>query len=134
MPCPLVLKNVYLFGKQSYQTGPIMEVTFETKKLEQICVSQDKLRAEFGPRMSQVIMRRLLDLAAADNLEVMRLLPGRCHELTENLKGMLALDLVHPDRLVFKPGHHPRPQLAAGGLDWGNVTHVIIIGIGNDHG
>ena len=64
-----------------------MEVTFETKKLEQICVSQDKLRAEFGPRMSQVIMRRLLDLAAADNLEVMRLLPGRCHELTENLKG-----------------------------------------------
>ena len=111
-----------------------MEVTFDTKKLAKICNSEGKLRAEFGPRMAQVIMRRLLDLAAADNLEVMRMLPGRCHELTENLKGMLALDLVHPDRLVFTPGHHPRPQMAAGGLDWGNVTRVMITGIGNYHG
>lgn len=111
-----------------------MEVTFDTNKLAKTCGSESKLRGEFGPRMAEVIMQRLADLAAADNLEVMKMLPGKCHELTVDLKGMLALHLVQPYRLVFKPNHHPRPQLAAGGLDWGNVTRVMIIGIGNYHG
>lgn len=111
-----------------------MEVTFATNKLAKLCNSASKLRGEFGPVMAKVIMQRLLDLAAADNLEVMRHLPGHCHYLTQDLKGSLALHLVQPDRLVFEPNHHPRPQMASGGLDWGNVTRVVITGIGNYHG
>ena len=53
-----------------------MEVTFATQKLMKLCNSAKKLNAEYGDRMAAVIMRRLLDLAAAENLEVMKRLPG----------------------------------------------------------
>jgi len=110
-----------------------MEVTFSNRKLQDLCNSHKRLRAEYGDRMARVIERRLLDLQAAANLEEMRLLPGRCHELTRDLKGWLALDLVHPKRLCFEPDHKPLPQRADGSLDWGNVTRVKIVGIGDYH-
>lgn len=103
-----------------------MEVTFANAKIQKLCNSEKKLRGKYGPQASAIIMRRLLDLAAAGNLEEMRILPGRCHELTGDLKGSLALDLKHPLRLIFEPNHDPRPQLAGGGLDWENVTRVTI--------
>ena len=83
--------------------------------------------------MAQLIQERLASLRAAETLEVMRTLPGRCHELTSDLKGYLALDLVHPDRLVFKPLDDPLPQLKGGGLDWGGVRSVEIWRIGDYH-
>ena len=110
-----------------------MEVTFANQRLMKLCNAVEKLRGKYGDRQAAVIMRRLADLSAAENLEVMRLLPGRCHELTANLKGHLALDLVHPDRLVFRPNHEERPKLESGALDWGNVTRVLIVDIGDYH-
>jgi plasmid maintenance system killer protein len=110
-----------------------MDVTFSSTKLGKVCNSGKTLRGTYGPRMADVVQRRLSDLAAAANLEEMKLLPGRCHELTENLKGRLAIDLVHPYRLVFEPNHSPRPQLASGGLDWGNVTRVTVVAIIDYH-
>jgi len=46
---------------------------------------------------------------------------------------MLAVYLVHPDRLVFSPDHDPRPELPDGGLDWQKVTKIVIEGIGDYH-
>jgi len=110
-----------------------MDVTFATAKLQKLCNSQGKLRGEYGPRMADVIQRRLADLAAVDTLAVMRNLPGRCHELTGDLKGCLALDLVHPDRLIFKPTDDPPPQIKGGGMDWPEVRSVEVVGIGDYH-
>jgi plasmid maintenance system killer protein len=110
-----------------------MEVTFANQKLMKLCNSAAKLRGKYGPRMAALIAQRLHDLAAAETLEVMRTLPGRCHELTQNLKGSLALDLVHPDRLVFRPANDPPPLKPNGGLDWMQVTSVEITGIGDYH-
>lgn len=124
---------VYQTGKVNPEVRPIMEVTFATQKLMKLCNAMEKLRGKYGNRQAAVIMRRLVDLAAVENLEAMRLLPGRCHELSANFKGHLALDLVQPDRLVFKPNHEDRPQLASGALDWGNVTRVLIVAIGDYH-
>jgi proteic killer suppression protein len=110
-----------------------MEVTFSSAKLAKTCNSESKLRGEFGVRMARTIMRRLKDLAAAESLETMRMLGGRCHELRENLKGKLALDLEHPDRLVFEVANEPRPEHEGGNLDWSKVTKVRICGIGDYH-
>lgn len=110
-----------------------MEVTFASQKLMKLCNSAGKLRGKYGPRMADLIAQRLQDLAAAETLEVMRTLPGRCHELTGNLKGSLALDLVHPDRLVFRPANDPLPQKPDWGLEWTQVTAVEITDIGDYH-
>lgn len=111
-----------------------MKITFSSAKLSKLCNSAKKLKGKFGPRMAALIQQRLSELKAADTLEDMRHLPGaRCHELTGNLKGYLAVDLVHPDRLVFRPDHDPIPELPSGGLDWNQVTDIEIYGVGDYH-
>jgi proteic killer suppression protein len=110
-----------------------MDVRFTNAKLAKLCNSDKNLRGKYGQRMASVIQQRLLDLEAAETLEVMRRLPGRCHELKQNLKGCLAVDLVHPDRLAFRPDHDPIPQKVDGGLDWTQVTAIEVMGIGDYH-
>jgi len=55
-------------------------------------------------------------------LEIVRALPGRCHELHGNLDGVLSLDLEHPYRLLFEPTEPP-PRLPDGGLDQAEDPH-----------
>lgn len=110
-----------------------MNITFATKRLQKLCNSEKELRGKFGPRMANVIQTRLADLEAAECLSTMTTLPGRCHELTSNLDGCLAVDLVHPDRLVFRPVDDPLPIQAGGGLDWAAVRNIQIVGIGDYH-
>jgi proteic killer suppression protein len=84
--------------------------------------------------MAALIAQRLLELKAATTLADLKSLPGlRRHELKGKLDGYLAVDLVHPQRLVFKPDHNPIPQLDDGGLDWKQVTAVEVFRIGDYH-
>src|SRR5712691_3636393 len=107
-----------------------MDVAFSTAKMAKLCNSEKKLRGEFGPRMASLIEQRLMELRSADTLEDLRHLPGpRCHELTGDLAGHLAVDLVHPQRLLFVANHDPPPEREAGGLDWNAVTAVMVVGI-----
>lgn len=109
-----------------------LEISFETAKLAKLCGSEKKLRGKYGPRQAGLIQQRLLDLAAAETLAVMRLLPGRCHELKGDFAGQLAMDLVHPDRLVFRPDHDPVPK-KDGALIWEAITKIEVVGIGDYH-
>jgi len=111
-----------------------MEVSFATAKLQKLCNSEKKLRGTHGPRMAALIQQRLAELADSETLEGMRFIPGaNCHELTQNLRGHLAVNLVHPDRLVFRPADSPIPRKPDGGLDWGRVTSIVVVGIGDYH-
>ncbi len=108
-----------------------------------IIYSKDKTKQEFnnhklllqryGSVMAKIIRRRLDDLDAADNLEVMRSLPGRCHELKGDRKGQLSIDLVHPERLIFVPAHDPVPIKEDGGIDWKRVTSIKIMEVVDTH-
>ena len=51
----------------------------------------------------------------------------------QDRQGQLAVDLVHPKRLVFEPDHDPLPTNAAGGLDWSQVTAIVIVEIVDYH-
>jgi toxin HigB-1 len=111
-----------------------VEISFTNKKLAKICCSAKEMQAKHGKRMAEKIQQRLTELKGAETLADMRNLPGaRCHELTGNLAGNLAVDLVHPDRLIFSPDHDPMPELPDGGLDWQRVTKIVIEGIGDYH-
>jgi proteic killer suppression protein len=111
-----------------------MTISFASKKLQKVCNSDKEMRAEFGAELSKKLQLRLSELRAADNLdEISKLPPARCHELSQNRQGQLAVDAVHPKRLIFRPNHTPVPTKADGGLDWGKVTSVIVLGISDYH-
>ena len=110
-----------------------MNVGFSTSKLKKICSTEREMRAKWGSKMAKKLMKRLQDLEAAATLEDMRALPGRCHELTGDRKGELAMDLVHPRRLIFEPNHDPVATKADGGLDWKQVTKITVTSIEDYH-
>lgn len=110
-----------------------MNVTFLRSKLQKVCNSDKSLRGEYGDRMAEKIQVRLATLVQVETLAEMRLLPGRCHELTGDWAGHLALDLVHPQRLIFCPNHDPVPRTKEGSLIWELVTEVSIVVIADYH-
>ena len=111
-----------------------MEIAFGSRKMQKLCNSEKEMRAKLGDRGAKVLQLRLNQIAAAPTLEDLGKVPGaRCHELTADRKGQLAVDLVHPRRLVFEPDHDPVPEKPDGGLDWQQVKRVIIIDIVDYH-
>ncbi len=110
-----------------------MNILFKTSRLRKIC-NDDRLRVrEHGQVRANKIKLRLDELLAASVLEELRHLPGRCHELTKNRKGELAVDLDHPYRLIFRVANDPVPLKKDGGLDWSNVTAIEITEIVDYH-
>lgn len=87
-----------------------------------------------GQERAKKIRQRLDDLLSANTLDIMRNVPGRCHELSGEKSGCLSLDLDGPYRLIFDTANDPIPLKDDGGLDWKNVTAVRIIGIEDTHG
>lgn len=111
-----------------------MEICFSSKKLQKLCNSEKEMRAAFGKPLPERLQQRLAELKAAETLEdISRLPPARCHELSQDRNGQLAVDLVHPKRLIFEPDHNPLPRRSDGGLDWGNVTAIRVIEIIDYH-
>lgn len=111
-----------------------MEILFQSRRFEKECNEQRRLVKKHGSIRAKKIRQRLDDLYAAEVLEDMRYIPGRCHELSGDRKGQLSLDLDHPHRLIFKPANNPIPRKEDGGLDWTRITAVIIIGVEDTHG
>jgi proteic killer suppression protein len=106
---------------------------FCSSKLEKECSDSKTRRKSFGEERARRLGRRLDDLRAAATLAVMRTLPGRCHALTGDLKGQIALDLDGPYRLIFEPADEPLPLDGNGSLDWNRVTVIRILRIGDYH-
>jgi proteic killer suppression protein len=102
--------------------------------MEKICNSKKEMRAKLGDRDAARLQQRLAEMAAVDCLEDLCKIPGaRCHELTADRRGQLAVDLVHPRRLIFQPAHNPLPEKPDGGLDRQRVARVIVIEIVEYH-
>src|SRR6266849_3995579 len=88
---------------------------------------------QHNAQRAKLIRRRLDYLRAATCLRVMRTLPGRCHELKGDRAGQLSVDLDGPYRLIFKPAHNPPPAKSDGGLDWEQVTAIVLVGVVDTH-
>ncbi len=110
-----------------------MDIVFRSVKFEQECNNQRLLEKNQGKIRAKRIRQRLDSLRAANVLEDMRNLPGRCHELLHDRAGQLSLDLDHPYRLIFEPVDDPIPVKTDGGLDWSKITAVRIIGVEDTH-
>lgn len=96
---------------------------FRSYRLEALCGNEKAMRRRYGPVAAKRVRARTSDLEGADTLAEMRMLTERCHELTDDRRGMLAVDLFKGLRLVFKP---------AG--DWRNKSDGrprLVIGVGD---
>lgn len=111
-----------------------MDILFANKKLEKECNNRILLDKKHGTQQAKLIAQRLVELRAADTLADMLSFPrARCHELTQNRAGQLAVDLDQPYRLIFEPAYNPVPKKADGGLDWANVTAIRVIEVTDYH-
>jgi proteic killer suppression protein len=110
-----------------------VEVLFSSRKLERECSIDATLHKRWGSVGAKKIALRLQQLAAAPTLDEMRSLPGRCHELTGNRAGRLAVDVHQPYRLIFEPTANPRPEKPDGGLDWRSVDSITVLEIIDYH-
>ena len=84
--------------------------------------------------MAQVIQNRLAVLRHAPNLSSVPVdKPERRHLLKGKRTNQYAVDLVHPYRLIFEPGHTPPPRRDDGGLDTDRITVVRISEVADYH-
>lgn len=110
-----------------------MEVLFPNKKLMRLFSDQAQLQKRWSAAGEKRISLRLQQLASATCLADMRDLPGRCHELSGDRAGYLAVDVLQPYRLILKPSADPPPAKDDGGLDWDAVDSVTITEIVDYH-
>jgi proteic killer suppression protein len=110
-----------------------VKINFKSKKLKKQLTIPKEMAKAFG-QMAKMINQRMKELKAADNLEVMRSIPAaKCHELTQNRKGQLAVKVSGNYRLIFIPDHDPVPSNDDGGMDWTSITIIEVIEIDDYH-
>lgn len=107
-------------------------MNFDDERLRRMFESDKELRRSCGVERAKKIQTRITALRAAETLEDMRYLAGRCHELKANYAGQLSLDLDGPYRLLFRPTEETDPG-PGGGLDWAKVTAVTVMSIIDPH-
>lgn len=111
-----------------------MDILFKSTRLLKTFNSDKALQREYGSERARLIKRRMSLLRAAPTLaDVPVEKPDRRHQLTGERKNQFAVDLKHPFRLVFTPGHDPIPRTEDGGIDLKNVTAIIILGVEDYH-
>ena len=110
-----------------------MDIDFATTKLEKQFNSRKVLMKVHGPERAKVIMKRMTQLVAAENMGQLRGTPGRFHALKGNYAGMFTLDLDGPYRLFFRPSSDPVPLLEDGSVNLIMVTSITVIEVGDPH-
>jgi hypothetical protein len=112
-----------------------MEISFSTVGLAGICNNRAETVRSWGAANSSLVRRRLSQLAAVPNLELMATIPGvQCHPLAGHCVGQFAVDLHPPFRLIFAPDIETLPRSDDGLIDRALVTKIRIIEVTDYHG
>jgi proteic killer suppression protein len=87
------------------------------------------------PEYSEIVVKNENAIKYSNSLQDLMKIPQyRCHLLKGRLKGLYALDILHPDRIVIEPLNDPLPQTGNNEIDISKVTKVKIVYIGDYHG
>lgn len=80
-----------------------MKIEYNSKGIEKVCTNAAVAEKKYGTEMAEKIHMRIDQIKAAESVEQMiQYHIGRCHPLKGNRKDQYAVDLVHPQRLVFE--------------------------------
>ena len=110
-----------------------MEIEFKTAKLKKICESYDLARRKWGEKRARVIIKRLNEIQSADCIaDLNHAPPTRCHLLEPHKRGIYAVDVDHPFRLLFQAISESGEPV--GNIDASQVKCVKILEVTNYHG
>ena len=108
-----------------------VDVFYADRQVAKICASEKKMVQKYGKVRANKLAARLQQLRVAESLADLRLVTGRCHELSADRAGQLALDLDGAVRLVFEPDGGEVDE--HGQLLWESVESVVILEIVDYH-
>lgn len=109
-----------------------MEIEFKTAKLKKTCESYDLARKQWGEKMARAIIKRLNEIQSADCIaDLNHAPPTRCHLLEPHKRGIYAVDVGHPFRLVFQAISESGELV--GNIDAWQVKCVKILEVTNYH-
>ncbi len=111
-----------------------MEFGFKSSKLGKELSEQKSMVRAFGDRAKQLRLRLSVLAQAPCLADVPKGPPDRCHQLTTDRKGHVAVVIKDNWRLVFVPDHDPVPTLPDGGTDETQVTRIKFIEVVDYHG
>ena len=80
-----------------------MQVVYADKELARCSGDRNYAVKKMGKRRADVYAVRIDALERSVDLESLKCMAGRFHELSGNRAGQWACDLDHPYRLIFKP-------------------------------
>lgn len=110
-----------------------MEILYSNNKLKKQITDLRELDKAFG-QLARQINKRVSELTSCDNLSIMKLFPqAKCHELSGNRKGQLAIKVSGNFRIIFIPNHNPVPEKEDGGMNWVEITSITIIEVSDYH-
>ena len=80
-----------------------MEITYKSKNIMKVCTNASYAERKYESDMAEKIHQRIDEIDASETVEEMiQFHIGRCHQLNGNRKGQYAMDLIHPQRLIFE--------------------------------
>lgn len=83
--------------------GDILKIEYKNREIKKVCTMPQVARKKYGNQMAVKIQQRINEISSVDSIEQMiQFGIGRCHPLHLNRKDQYAVDLVHPQRLVFE--------------------------------
>ena len=109
----------------------LVDILFKDGKLEKLCREERVMVRRLGKPCARKLRARLKDLSAAACMLDVKV--GRPHPLQGRLAGCMALDLAGGKRLVLEAASEPVPKKEDGGIEWGEVTAVRVVFIGDYH-
>lgn len=110
-----------------------MIITFADRNLKKYANDNKLAVKKMGVKRAKIYQRRLDDMAAANSFADLEYLPGRFHQLSENMKDKWACDLDHPYRLIFEPAEVPIPKDEDGKQILIEIKSLEIIEVTNYH-
>ncbi|MGB0430629.1 MAG: type II toxin-antitoxin system RelE/ParE family toxin [Bacteroidia bacterium] len=110
-----------------------MVIDYKNNRLRKSVSTLKEIAKNYGNNAKKV-NQRIQELTSATTLEDIRPLPGpKCHELTGEYEGSLAVSVSPNHRIIFEPANDPIPTSIDGGLDWAQVTEILITAINIDY-
>ncbi len=108
-----------------------MKLHFKSRKLKRQCENPREAQKKYGPKIGTKLTQRVGELESAPSLADIEKIPAaRLHRLKGQRSNELAVDLVHPFRLVLKP-------ILEGDADINNLESITIVrieGVTDYHG